>query len=181
MRRLRDGALEDFGGQVGRNRRLRQRGVGDDANQRALELADVRRDDLGDERRHLVGHRNILALGLFPQNRFARFEIGRLNVGEQSPFESRAQARFERLNLLGRTIGRDDELAPGFVQRVEGVEELFLSRLLAGQKLNVVDQQHVDLTIAIAKLRRAIVLHRDDELVGELLARDVHDVGAGLS
>ena len=63
------------------------------------------------------------------------------------------------------------------MQRVEGVKELFLRRLFAGQKLNVVDQQHVDLTVAIAKLRRAVVLQRDNELVGELFAGQVDDVG----
>ncbi len=116
--------------------------------------------------------------GFFPQNGFARLEIGRLDIGEQSPLESRTQARFQRLDLLRRTVGGDDQLAARFVQRVERMEELFLRRLFAGEKLNVVDQQHVDLAIAIAKLRRAIVLQRDDELVGELLARDVDDVGS---
>ena len=31
-----------------------------------------------------------------------------------------------------------------FEQRVEGVEKLFLRRVLAGEKLDVVDQQRVD-------------------------------------
>ena len=62
------------------------------------------------------------------------------------------------------------------MQRVKRVEELFLRRLFAGKKLDVVDEQHVDLTVAIAKLRRAVVLQRDDELVGKLLAGEVDDV-----
>ncbi len=159
---------------------FRERRVRDDADQRAFELADVRRNDFGDERRHFVGNRNILALGLLAQNSFARFEIGRLDIGEQPPLESRAQPRFERLNLFGRTVGRDNELAARFVQCVERVEELFLRRFFAGEKLDVVDQQNVDLAIAIAKLRRPVVLQRDDELVGELLAGEVDDVGVGI-
>jgi hypothetical protein len=31
-------------------------------------------------------------------------------------------------------------------ERVEGVEELFLGALLAGEELDVVDQEHVDAT-----------------------------------
>ncbi len=60
--------------------------------------------------------------------------------------------RLERLNLFRRPIGGDDQLAARFVQRVERVEELFLRRLLAGKELNVVDEQHVDLAVAIAEL-----------------------------
>ena len=48
--------------------------------------------------------------------------------------------------------------------------------LLALEELDVVDQEHVNVPIFIAELDGLIVLDRDDELVGELLARDVDDV-----
>ena len=159
---------------------LRERGVCDDANERAFELADVRRNDLGDERRYLVGHGNFFAFGLFAQNRFARFQVGSLNVGEQSPFEPGAQPRLEGLDFFGRPVGRNDQLAARLVQRVERVKELFLRRLFAGEELDVVDQQDVDLPVPVAEFRRPVILQCDDELVGEFLARDVHDVGAGI-
>ena len=89
---------------------------------------------------HVVGHRDLLGLCLLAQDGFARLEVGRLDVGEQAPFEPRAQPRLERLDLLGRPVARDDELLLRLVERVEGVEELFLSLFLALEKLDVVDQ-----------------------------------------
>ena len=43
------------------------------------------------------------------------------------------------------------------VERVEGVEELVLRALLAGEELDVVDQQHVDVAVALAELEDALV------------------------
>ena len=117
----------------------------------------------------------------FAMNASTSSKIGRLNVGEQSPFKARAQARLERLNFFRRTIARNNQLLLRLVQRVEGVKELFLGLFLAFEKLDIVDQQYVDVPIAVAELDRLIVLDRDDEFVGELLARDVHDVGVRIA
>jgi hypothetical protein len=43
--------------------------------------------------------------------------------------------------------------------------------------LNVVDLQHVNVTIPIAELDGLIVLDRNDEFVGKSLTRKIHDVG----
>ena len=56
--------------------------------------------------------------------------------------EARAQPIFERRHRLRRPVAGQDDLAAAFVDRVEGVEELFLGALLAGDELDVVDQQH---------------------------------------
>src|SRR6516225_6082976 len=62
------------------------------------------------------------------------------------------------------------------MQGVERVEELLLRRLLAGKKLDVVNQEHVDLAVTVAELRGTVVLQRDNELVGKLFARRVDHV-----
>jgi hypothetical protein len=41
------------------------------------------------------GKRNRLVFGLFLQNRDLRLDIRRLDVGDESPFEARAQTLFE--------------------------------------------------------------------------------------
>jgi hypothetical protein len=61
------------------------------------------------------------------------------------------------------------------VQRVEGVEELLLRLLFVLEKLDVVDQEHVDIAVAALKPDAPTVLDGIDELVGELLARGVVD------
>ena len=72
----------------------------------------------------------MLALRFFLQNRDLRFQIGRLNVGDQSPLEAIAQAIFNLRQLFRRPVAGDDNLLHAFVQRVEGMEELFLGALL---------------------------------------------------
>jgi hypothetical protein len=55
------------------------------------------------------------------------------------------------------------------------VEELFLGALLAGQELDIVDQEEVDRAIALAELGGLVVADCRDQVVGELLARQVLD------
>ena len=67
------------------------------------------------------------------------------------------------------------------VQRVEGVEELLLRALLAGEELDVVDEQHVDVAELVAEAGHLVVADGVDHLVGELLTGDVADGGVGLT
>ena len=140
------------------------------AGQRAFELADVGADVGRDEERDVGGQRALLALGLLLQDGDLGFEIGRLNVGDQAPLEARAQAVFEIGEFLGRAVGGDDDLLDALVQRVEGVEELFLRALLAGEELDVVDEQHVDACGTCRGSWSSCRCGRGDHLVGELLA-----------
>src|SRR5262249_57227969 len=72
-------------------------------------------------------------------------------------------------------IARPDDLLARLVEVVERVEELLLRALLAGDELDVVDQEDVDRAIAAAELRRPVVADRVDELVREALGREVGD------
>ena len=76
---------------------------------------------------------------------------------------------------MGERSRRDDDLLHALVQSVEGVEELLLRALLAGEELDVVDEQDVDRAELVAEGRHLVVAHGVDHLVGELLARDVAD------
>ena len=62
------------------------------------------------------------------------------------------------------------------VDRVEGVEELFLDLLLADEELDVVHQQNVRLAVALLEHVLPAVTDRVDEVVGELFGRDVLDL-----
>ena len=154
---------------------------GDQPHQRAFEFAHVGAHVRGDEQRHIGRQLHLLALRLLLQDGDLGFEIGRLNVGDQSPLKARAQPVFNLGQFLGRTVRSDHDLLHALVQRVEGVEELFLRALLLRDELNVVDQQHVDGAEAIAEAGHAIVAQRGDHLVGELLRRDVADACRGLA
>ena len=76
--------------------------------------------------------------------------------------------------LGGRSL-REDDLLAVLVDGVEGVEELLLGALLVGDELDVVDEEQVDLPVARPEVVDATLLDAGDEVVGELLARGVHD------
>jgi hypothetical protein len=77
-----------------------------------------------------------------------RLEVGRLDVGDQTPLEPAAQPVLQRHQLLRRAVGGDDDLLVGVVEGVERVEELLLRPLLVLQELDVVDEEDVDVAIA---------------------------------
>ena len=59
------------------------------------------------------------------------------------------------------------------MERVEGVEKLLLRAVLAGEELDVVDQQHVDRPVLGPELAHPGGLDRGDDLVHELLRGEV--------
>ena len=74
---------------------------------------------------------------------------------------------------MRRAVAAEHDLLLRVVQRVEGVEELGLRAFLAGDELDVVDEQHVDAAVALAEIEHAVVADRVDHLVHEPLGRDV--------
>ena len=52
----------------------------------------------------------MLGLGLSLQDGHLGLEVGWLDVGDQSPLESRAQPVFDIAKLLRRPVARDDDL-----------------------------------------------------------------------
>ena len=66
------------------------------------------------------------------------------------------------------------------IQRVKGVEEFLLHGFLAAQKLNVVHQQHVHLTVLLTELDHGFHFQRLDHLVDKVVYLDVADVFFGI-
>ena len=87
----------------------------------------------------LVGELDAVVLGALAQDRQARGEIGRSDVGDESGGEALAQTVFECLQVVRRAVGAEHDLAPGIVQRVERVEQLLLGLGLALEELHVVE------------------------------------------
>lgn len=61
----------------------------------------------------------------------------------------------------------------GLVEGVEGVEELLLGSLLAGNYVDVIEEQHLSGPIGFAELGHLLQANASDELVDELLGRHV--------
>ena len=81
--------------------------------------------------------------------------------------------RFEGRDRARRPIRGDDDLPAGLVERVERVEELLLDPLLVLEELDVVDEKHVVVAVALLEAFDALVAERVDEVVHEDLARHV--------
>ena len=147
---------------------------------RALELADIGFELGGDELADLVGEVDVEQLRLALDDGDARFDVGRLDVGDQILLKARAQTVGKGLDLLGRTVGGQHDLLVGVIERVEGVEEFLLHRLLAAEKLHVVHQQHIDLTVLLTELDHGFHLERLDHLVDKIVDLDVADGLVGI-
>ena len=107
------------------------------------------------------------------EDRRSGFDIRQRDIGDQTALEARAQPVVERLDRLRVTIGGNHDLLARLIELVEGVEELLLGALLAGDELDVVDHQNVDRAVARPELVGLLAHDRLDQLVGEALRRDV--------
>ena len=98
------------------------------------------------KREHVVGNRDleVVLLLLLPQDGDPVLEVGLADVGHHAPLEAAHQPGLEAGDLLGRPVGGQDDLLVALVERVEGVEELFLGRFLAFEEVHVVHQEEVD-------------------------------------
>lgn len=63
----------------------------------------------------------------------------------------------------------NDDLFFCFVECFEGMEEFFLRRFLFSQKLDIVNEQDIDVAVFIAKGFCCIVLDGIDQFIGESL------------
>ena len=66
------------------------------------------------------------------------------------------------------------------MKRVECVEKLLLRALFSYNKLNIIDQKHIDAPVLLAELGCGIVVFVSDcidQFVRELLGGHVHDLG----
>ena len=125
---------------------------------------------------HIVGQVKIEQLGFALDDGDTGLKIRRLNVSGQAPLKPGAQTLLQRFDLLRRAVRRDDDLPAIVVQRVEGVEKLLLRALLAGQELDVVDEQHIRLAVFLTELLHRRRLDGGNRLVGEHFTIHVNDV-----
>src|ERR1700691_2150692 len=82
---------------------------------------------------------------------------------------------FKPLNFAGGSVAGKNDLFMRLMQGIECVKKFLLNSLFACQKLDVVNQQHVRLTIFFTKLGELIVLYAVNVFVGEFLGRNVSD------
>src|SRR5579875_3094373 len=95
--------------------------------------------------------------------------IRRLDVREQPPLKTRAQAVLQADNGLWRAIAGHDNLLVRIIKCVKSVEEFLFSRFFAGDELNIVDQQNIDLPVFRAKLLCLLKADSVNNFISKLL------------
>ncbi|MCH7549615.1 MAG: homocysteine S-methyltransferase family protein, partial [Candidatus Krumholzibacteriota bacterium] len=107
-RRALDEILEHFARHVDGNVFLVHARMDKKLHQAPLELTNVTLDGFSDELEHSDGDVDIFLLDFFAQNRQACLVVGCLDVGDETPFESRHKTLLERGNFFWWTITRYD-------------------------------------------------------------------------
>ena len=172
---------QHLAGHVLRDGLIAVHGLRGHADQRAFQLPDAVADSVGDEQRHLIRQVDVVHLRLPPEDGDPRLQIGQLNVGDEPPLEPRAQPLFQRGDILGRAVTGEHNLLAEIVQMVEGVEELLLRGLLAGEEVDIVNQEHVHRPELLLEQLPLVALDGQvDELVHELFRGGVHHPESGI-
>ena len=96
-----------------------------------------------------------------------------MQVHDQPALQADLDAVFQILDLARRAVGGNDDLLVLVDQRVEGVEELFLRAVLAGDELHVIDHQHIDRPEQLLEVHDLTFAQGLHEAVHELLGRQV--------
>ncbi len=137
-------AVEHLCGKLGSKWPPGQRAEGDDADQGSLERSHVDGYALRDDLQSSAGRRaDVVLVDALTEDRESRVDVGWRMSATRPAVEALAQAVFERLEVARRAVGGEHQLRPGFVESVEGVEELLLGAGLALEELDVVDEQDV--------------------------------------
>ncbi len=110
---------------------------------------------------------------LLLQDAQPQFVIGRVQIDHEPPLQARADALFEIGDLAGAAICRQDDLLVLIHQRVEGVKEFLLRRVLARDELHVIDHQHIDRAEDFLEPHHLFLAQRLHETVHELFGRHI--------
>jgi hypothetical protein len=132
---------------------------------------------VGDEAADLVGNQAVVRAELGLEDGQAGLDVRGLDVGHEAALEAAAKPVLQGGDVLGGPVTADDDLLLDLVEGVEGVEELLLGPIFAGQELDVVDEQDVDGAVPVAEVVGLVLLDGRDHLVGEFLRGDVGDLG----
>ncbi len=116
--------------------------------------------------------------GFLQQNCDPHFQLGRLDGDGQPGREARHQPVLHILQLLRVRIARDDDLLAACYQRFERIEEFFLRTCLAGEKLDIVDQQQIERVVIALEVVKRLALIGSNHVAYVLLGMDVADLGS---
>jgi len=132
-------------------------------------------DALGDVAEYFVVEFEPAEARLALQDRHACFKTRARDLGNQAPLKSADEPVFELGDLAGRGVRANNNLAVGLEELVERVEKLFLGALFVGQEVDVIDDEHVRVAVAVTELAHLAGGDGLDELVHKAFARNINN------
>ena len=147
----------------------------------ALQFTNVGSNVGRDIGKNIFRNGYMAGLGSAFENGDPRLIIGGLNINGQSAGKTRTQSLFERNQALRGLVAGHDDVFPGFVQSIESVEKLNLHLLLAFDKLNIINQQHIGITIFAAEIIVFIFLDGVNKLIDKVFALNIQNIFVGLT
>ena len=144
--------------------------------ERALQLPDIRFNVCGDILYNLIINLLVIHLSIFAQDCHTCLIIRRLDICDQTPLKTGAEALLQSLHFFWRFIGGYNNLLSSRMKDIERVKKLFLSGLLSYYKLYVVYQKDIDRSVLVAQLCHhggITASDRFDHLVGKLFRSDI--------
>ena len=96
---------------------------------------------------HIIGNVERFTLCLLAQNSDTSLQLGRLNIGNQTPLKARTHTFGKSSELFWWQIRSNHNLLLVIMQGIESMEELFLRMFFTRQKLDIVNQKHIDIAI----------------------------------
>ncbi len=125
---------------------------------------------------------NFLHFRFFLEDGDPGFDVGRFEIGDQSPFEAGAETLFQVRNFFGRTVAGNDDLFLAVIEMIERVKKFFFGSLSSGQIVDIIHQEYIDTSVFLSKIQNFSVLKMIDEIIHEFFCCDIEDFEAdGLS
>ena len=92
---------------------------------------------------------NIVAVHIFffMEDGHSCLIVRQCNIRNQTPFEPGTETFFQNLHILWRLIRRYDDLFFRTVKAVKSVEKFLLGRFFSNNKLNIIDQKDINITV----------------------------------
>ena len=90
----------------------------------AFELTDVALDVFTEKIENVIGEADVHQLRLALEDGDTEFGIRRLDIDDQTAFKTALDTFFEMLDILGGTVGSQNDLFSRVVEGVEGMEKI---------------------------------------------------------
>lgn len=118
----------------------------------ALEISGVGADFIGKVVNSVRRDINPPLLGFLQNKSGSHLNVGWLDVNSKTAHKAGDETIFQAFDFTRFAIRGENDLAIAKVKRIEGVEEFLLGIFLAGDELDVVDQNTVNVTVFIFEL-----------------------------